>query len=210
MQGVIGWVDRRFRYDSTDASLAPSAEHGLEKLCGNCSDYHAVCASLGRVLGYPTRIAYGIQPMPKNSPCHCKLEVYMPPYGWVSFDVSETQKMAAAIRDDRRLDPAAKSRYIAAAYRRLYSGFRDSTFIVQSHGTEYDLAPPTGRRLPVMRTAYIEADGVPLPEPDPANPKRREFGWMTVHDYVPDHPTRYAFSDLRSLDAWLDVGGDKK
>ena len=34
-----------------------------------------------------------------------------------------------------------------------------------------------------MRTAYIEADGVALEDPDPANKNQRKFAWMTVHEY---------------------------
>ena len=45
---------------------------------------------MGRALGYPTRMTYGINPFPKNSPSHCKMEAFLPPYGWVAFDVSDT------------------------------------------------------------------------------------------------------------------------
>ncbi len=210
MQTVMSWVNDHFHYNLTNASLTASAEHGLETHCGNCGDYHALCASLGRMMGYPTRITYGIQPFPKNSPSHCKLEVYLPPYGWVSFDVSETQKMIAAIQGDNRLGNNAKSRLVDAARRRLFAGFRDATYIVETRGTEFDLAPPIGRKLPVVRTAYIEADGVPLPEPDPGNPERREFAWMTVHQYLADQPVGYPFKDLRSLDSWVRPAGDPK
>ena len=94
MSAVMDWVIRDFKYDHNDASLQASAVHALEKHHGHCSDYHGFCASMGRVLGYPTRVTYGINPFPKNSPSHCKLEVFLPPYGWVSFDVSETQNLS--------------------------------------------------------------------------------------------------------------------
>ena len=35
--------------------------------------------------------------------------------------------------------------------------------------------------------------------PDPANPKQREFGWMTVHKYTPDRPVAYPFTDWKGL-----------
>ena len=74
MGAVMNWVIRDFKYDHDDASLQASAVHALVKHHGHCSDYHGFCAAMGRVLGYPTRVTYGINPFPKNSPSHCKLE----------------------------------------------------------------------------------------------------------------------------------------
>ena len=54
-------------------------------------------------------------------------------------------------------------------------------------------------RLPVVRTLYAEADGIALPEPDPANPNQRAFAWMTAHRYTPDRPVTYPFKDWKSL-----------
>jgi hypothetical protein len=51
----------------------------------------------------------------------------------------------------------------------------------------------------VVRTAYVEADGVVLPDPDPANPKLRTFAWMTAHQYTPDREVTYPFKDWQSL-----------
>jgi ATP-dependent helicase HrpA len=34
---------------------------------------------MGRTLGFPTRVTYGIALFPKNSPSHCKLEALLPP-----------------------------------------------------------------------------------------------------------------------------------
>ena len=45
----------------------------LETHRGHCSDYHGFCAAMGRAMGYPTRVTYGINTFPKNSPSHCKL-----------------------------------------------------------------------------------------------------------------------------------------
>ncbi len=55
--------------------------------------------------------------------------------------------------------------------------------------------PPASRRVPVVRTIYGEADGQPLPEPDPGDATRREFAWMTLHEYVPSRPVTYPFED---------------
>jgi transglutaminase-like putative cysteine protease len=203
---VLDWVGENFQYDHDQASLAASAAHGLEFRRGHCSDYHGFCASMGRVLGCPTRVTYGINPFPKNSPSHCKLEAYLHPYGWVSFDVSETQKLQTAIRADAALDDADRQRLSAAASRRLISGFRDNTWFVQTRGTDYDLAPPASRRVPVVRTAFVEADGVPLPDPDPSSQDEQAFSWMTVHKYVPDRDVKYPFQDYGSLDVESPTG----
>jgi transglutaminase-like putative cysteine protease len=200
LAAVLAWVNDNLRYDHGEASLQASAVHALEKRAGHCSDYHSLCAALGRSLGYPTRVAYGINPYPKNSPSHCKLEVYLPPYGWVPFDVSATQLLLARIQKDSTLTAERKDTLARAARERLLKGFRDNTWFLQTRGTDYDLEPPAARRVAVVRTAYVEADGMALPEPDPANPKRREFTWMTVHQYVPDRAVIDPFTDWRSLE----------
>jgi len=197
---VMLWVQANFEYDHHDASLRASYEHALSKRRGHCSDYHSFCASLGRVLGVPTRVTYGINPFPKNSPSHCKLEAYLPPYGWVSFDVSETQKLMREIRKADTLDDATRARLIALAQRRLSGGFRDNTWFLQTRGTDYDLVPAASHRVPVVRTAFVEADGVALPEPDPADPDQKAFSWMTVHDYRPDRTVTYPYTDWKSLE----------
>jgi transglutaminase-like putative cysteine protease len=196
---VMAWVNDHMRYDHAAGSLTASSEHALKDRVGHCSDYHGLCASFGRALGYPTRVVYGIHAFAKSSPSHCKLETYLPPYGWVSFDVSETQNLIAALRKDAALDGAKKDALIRAATERLRHGFRDNTWYLQTRGTDYDLAPPAARRVPVVRTLYAEADGVALPEPDPANPHRREFAWMTAHEYRPDRAVTYPFKDWSHL-----------
>src|SRR5262249_59003497 len=126
-------------------------------------------------------------------------EGYLPPYGWVSFDVSETQRLVAEIKKDAALDARKKDDLAQAAVARLRRGFRDNTWFVQTRGTDYDLAPPAAKRVPVVRTIYAEADGVALPDPDPANAKKREFAWMTVHQYKADKHVPYPFADWKGL-----------
>jgi hypothetical protein len=70
---------------------------------------------------------------------------------------------------------------------------------LQTRGTDYELAPPASQRVPLVRTAYAEADGKALADPDPANPAVREFAWMTVHRYRADRTVSYPFSDWSSL-----------
>ncbi len=200
MSTVMNWVIRDFQYDHVDASLQASSVHALTKRRGHCSDYHGFCAAMGRVLGYPTRVTYGINAFPKNSPSHCKLEVYLPPYGWVSFDVSETQKLMSDIGEDREIDAARRERLLKAAVARLCGGFRDNTWFLQTKGTDYDLVPPASKPVAVVRTAYVESDGVPLPEPDPASKQFTGLSWMTVHQYVADKKVTYPFKDFTSLE----------
>ncbi|MEZ6055965.1 MAG: transglutaminase domain-containing protein [Planctomycetaceae bacterium] len=196
---VMNWVQGHLEYDHHDASLKASSEHALEKRRGHCSDYHGLCASLGRAMGVPTRVTYGINPFPKNSPSHCKLEAYLHPYGWVSFDVSETQKLAAIIQKSTDIDGLQKAELIALAQTRLAQGFRDNTWFLQTRGTDYDLVPAASKRVPVVRTAYVEADGVALPDPDPADKSQSGLSWMTVHEYRPDQTVLYPFADPATL-----------
>jgi len=199
LEDVFAWTQKNMTYNHAAASLRASAEYALDKRVGHCSDYHGLCAALGRSLGYPTRVTYGINTFPKNSPSHCKLEAYLPPYGWVSFDVSETQLLMGRIDHADGLDRATKDQLLKAATERFRSGFRDHTWYVQTKGTDYELAPPAKKHAAVVRTAYVEADGVAMPDPDPANPNKHEFAWMTVHKYTPDRPVSYPFADWKML-----------
>jgi transglutaminase-like putative cysteine protease len=199
LASVLEWVNGYMKYDHSVASLRASSEHALTNHAGHCSDYHGLCAAVGRALGYPSRITYGINAFPKNSPSHCKMEAFIPPYGWVSFDVSETQNLTGLIRKGRDLDDKKKEDLVRAATERLLSGFRDNTWFLQTRGTDYDLAPPASKRVPVVRTIHAEADGVALPDPDPANPHKHEFAWMTIHEYTADKKVPYPFKDWSTL-----------
>lgn len=198
---VLAWVDQNLTYDHQRASLAADAQFAFTARRGHCSDYHGLCATMGRALGQPTRVTYGLNLFPKNSPSHCKLEAFLPPYGWVSFDVSETQKLVARIAQDTSLSTEQRQQLAARARARLLRGFRDNTWLLLTRGTNYELAPPARDKVAVVRTIYAEADGKPLPDPDPANPAQRKFSWMTAHRYQPDRPVTYPFKDLSSLDS---------
>ena len=199
LAAVMDWTNKNLTYDHSATSLIASADHALTKKRGDCSDYHGLCSSLGRALGVPTRVTYGLHLFPKNLPCHCKLEAYLPPYGWVSFDVSETQRLVKAIEADPDLTPHEKQSLAKAAVARLRRGFRDNTWLMHSKGTDYDLAPKASRKVPLVATIYAEADGEPLPMPDPADPRKREHAWMTAHKYTADREVPYPFKGWRSL-----------
>ncbi|TWT43127.1 transglutaminase-like domain-containing protein [Botrimarina hoheduenensis] len=196
---AMDWIEQNLQYDHANASLAASAEHALRERAGHCSDYHGLCAAFGRELGFPTRVTYGLALFPKDSPSHCKLEVYLPPNGWVSYDLSETQKMLSAISANGELTEKERKTYAEAARRRLHRGYREAAWLLMTRGTDYDLEPTAEGRVNVVRTLYAEADGVALPEPDPANPHQREFAWMTSHRYDSNRTMPMPFQDLTTL-----------
>ncbi|MCA9080399.1 MAG: transglutaminase domain-containing protein [Planctomycetaceae bacterium] len=197
---AMDWVEQNLKYDHINASLQADPNHALRERCGHCSDYHGLCGAFGRALGIPTRVTYGLALHPKNSPSHCKLEAWLPPYGWVSFDLSETQKLLGAIDANESLSDADKQGLKDAALSRLKRGFRENSWLRVTQGTNYDLVPPATKSVRVVRTIFAEADGVPLPEPDPANPDQREFSWMTAHKYTADRPFLLPFKDLSTLE----------
>jgi transglutaminase-like putative cysteine protease len=199
VDAITGWVQQNLTYDHSNTSLVASSEHALTKKRGDCGDYHGLCSSLGRSLGVPTRMAEGLHLFAKNSPSHCKLEAYLPPYGWVSFDVSETQRLVKRIGDDKELTADEKAKLTAAAVARMRQGFRDNTWLLVTKGTDYDLAPKASAKVPLVATIYAEADGKPFPLPDPADPMKREFSWMTAHKYTADKPAVYPFREWKTL-----------
>lgn len=202
LDAVMTWVSGNFTYDHVNASLAASSVHAIEQRRGHCSDYHGFCAAMGRLIGQPTRITYGINAFPKNSPSHCKLEAFLPPFGWVSFDVSETQKLVQSLASNKSLTEDERVSLKAAANRRLLSGFRDNAWYLQTRGSDYELVPKATARVPVVRTIYAEADGNALTDPDPSNAKQTAFPWMTAHKFQADHAVTYPFTDTTSLLDW--------
>ena len=199
LSAVMSYADKNFKYDHGNASLKASSLHAFEQKAGHCSDYHGFCAAMGRLMQQPTRVTYGINAFPKASPSHCKLEAFLPPYGWVSFDVSETQKMGALIRGNAKLTDAEKETLVTTAHARLTSGFRDNTWFKQTQGTDYDLVPKAAKKVAVVRTIYAEADGVALPDPDPSDAKQTTFAWMTAQRFESKPPVKNPFTDIESL-----------
>lgn len=199
LDAVMDWLQQNMKYDHSQASLSADAAKAFETRTGHCSDYHGLCSAFGRALGLPTRVTYGINAFPKNSPSHCKMEAFLPPYGWVSFDISETQKLTQSIMNDESLSPEKRKQAVAAVQARLKQGFRDNTWYLQTYGTDYELAPKASQKAKVVRTIYAEADGVPLPEPDPADPSKKEFAWMTSHRFTPDREVSYPFQNWKGL-----------
>jgi hypothetical protein len=68
----------------------------LQQKSGYCVQYAAALAWIVRAAGYPTRVAFGITPGPRNNGVmsvtnlnlHAWTEVYFPTFGWVPFDAT--------------------------------------------------------------------------------------------------------------------------
>ncbi len=161
---AIEWVDQHLTYDSANASLTADPAHGLIHRRGHCSDYHGLCGTFAREIGYPSRVLYGLQMFDKGSPSHCKLEVYMPPYGWVSYDLSETQKLALKVSKDEALLPEKRKKNADLIRQRTLNGFRENTWLLVTRGENYPLVPSASKPVSIIRTIYAEADGIPLKE----------------------------------------------
>lgn len=191
---LMSYIMKTLNYDHTTCSLQASSVWALDKKVGHCSDYHGLATALARAVNIPARVTYGINPIPKNSPTHCKSEFYFAGYGWVSFDISETQKVVKKIEKDTTLDDAGKGEKIKSVMDRFEKGFRDNTWYKVTNGTSYPLVPATKSGTPALvRTAVIEADGKPLQDPDPGNANLREFAWMTITNFNPSTPVEYPF-----------------
>ncbi len=199
VQAVLQWTDENLTYSHTNASLKADAKHAIDQKQGHCSDYHGLCSALGRKLGYPARVTYGLAMFSKASPSHCKLEVYLPPHGWVTFDVSETQKLIKLVKNSD-LSKAEKTKRVAAIRDRLLSGYRDNTWLQITRGTNYELAPPAAKKtVPLIRTIYAEADGKPLPEPDPSNANQDKFSWMTAYQVRAKRNVKYPYKNIDGI-----------
>lgn len=194
--GAMNWVDANLIYDHSLASLSASPVHALKHGRGHCSDYHGLCSTLARKVGYPSSVCYGLQMFDKASPSHCKLEVYLPPYGWVPYDLSETQKLVKKIMSNESLSQQEREQKLAAVKNRSFSGFRENTWIEMTRGVHYELVPAASNPVNVVRTIYAEADGVPLEEPDPSDPNKKAFSWMTIHKVDTIRGTAKRFQDI--------------
>ncbi|MAI34032.1 MAG: transglutaminase [Rhodopirellula sp.] len=191
---AIKWVDENLTYDSSNASLTADPAHGLIHRRGHCSDYHGLCGTFAREIGYPSRVLYGLQMFDKGSPSHCKLEVFMPPYGWVSYDLSETQKLAFKVGKDDKLLPEQREKTAEFVRQRTLNGFRENTWLLVTRGENYPLTPNASNPVSIIRTIYAEADGIPLEEGAAA-----EAGtWLTMQrvEEVGDKSRR--FTELKS------------
>ena len=204
LMNAIRWVDDNLTYDHVQASLSANPAHALEFRRGHCSDYHGLCGAFARDIGYPSRVLYGTQMFDKGSPSHCKLEVFLPPYGWVTYDLSETQKLVLKTARNESLSADERKTLGEQVRQRTLKGFRENTWLLVTRGQNFPLMPKASvETVPIIRTIYAEADGVPLVEPDPSNPENKTFSWMTMHrvDEIGNHGRRFSALDLNQDDS---------
>lgn len=113
----------------------------------------------------------------------------MPPYGWVSYDLSETQKLAVKVSKDDQLSPGQRMKMVDFVRQRTLNGYRENTWLLVTRGENYPLAPEASNPVSIVRTIYAEADGIPLKEGAVA-----EAGtWLTMQrvDEVGDNSRRF-------------------
>lgn len=71
-----------------------TASEVLRRKSGSCSEFTFLFCALCRATGLPTRLVGGswrqeeVPPTYRDTLCHRWAEVYLPPYGWVPFDVT--------------------------------------------------------------------------------------------------------------------------
>lgn len=190
---ILQFVMDTMTYSHSECSLQASALNALTKRIGHCSDYHGFATALLRSVGVPARITYGVNPFKRRSPSHCKVEVFLLPYGWVPFDLSETDKVLEQLAKSD-LPSEIKTQKREEILRWLFSGFRDNTWFRVTIGSDFPVVPPVAPNPPVIRTAYIVCDDQVLPDPDPANPNKLEFAWQLVWDAKPDQTVVFPWS----------------
>lgn len=178
---AMRWVDQNLTYDHGVASLSANPMHAMVHRRGHCSDYHGLCGTLASKIGYPSRVLYGLQMFDKGSPSHCKLDVFLPPYGWVSYDLSETQKLAIKVAQDDSVSEQQRETQVRAIKQRTTRGFRENTWLMVTRGVNFELAPPASMRVPIVREIYAEADGVPLADPNSSADRANVSPWMTMY-----------------------------
>lgn len=193
---IMLFVIEHLSYSHERCSLRANALHALIERVGHCSDYHGFATALLRAAGIPARVTYGIHPLKRRSPSHCKLEIFLAPYGWVPFDLSETDKLLDRI-SQAQLPDVDKKRLRQRILRWLFRGFRNNTWYRASIGTDFPIIPQVAPNPPVIRTAYIVCDDRVLPDPDPANPQKVEFAWQLVWRATPNRPVRKLIYPVR-------------
>ncbi len=81
VQKVLEFVIDALQYCHVECSLQASPLHALAKRMGHCSDYHGFATVLLHSLPIPARVTCGVNPHKRRSPSHCRLKVFLQPYG---------------------------------------------------------------------------------------------------------------------------------
>jgi transglutaminase-like putative cysteine protease len=126
---------------------------------GNCTDFHSVFMSMGRLRGIPVRFSMGL-PVPTEkgagaiSGYHCWAEFYVPELGWVPVDISEADK-----------DPKMAEYYFGALT-------ADRVGFTRGRDLELDPAPASGKQN-FFIYPIVEVDGK-------AHPEKRSFKYKDI------------------------------
>lgn len=175
---VLDNVDYWVKYpDKYKASGIGSTSYCLTSRTGNCTDFHALWASLARARGIPTQIIYGsffkqeLDGKDADQSYHCWIEFYAPNLGWVPLDVAVADIYAGDFpttkdNDEKvRLTTGDGYRGPDKARVAYYFGNLDERRVAWSRGRDLALAPrQSGEPVNAMPKAYVELDGTSIPD----------------------------------------------
>lgn len=159
------------------ASGKGSTEYAMTQCTGNCTDFHALYASLSRAAGIPTRVPFGsffkgpLNAQDKDQSYHCWVEFYDPVYGWVPLDVA----VADLFVDDYKVTDENREKVTLTladgfpGYEKglidYYFGNIDNRRVVWNTGRDVNLEPrQNGGSINMLPKAYVEIDGKALAE----------------------------------------------
>ena len=112
---VMSWVGDNFTYDHHDASLAADAAKAFDTRRGHCSDYHGFCAAMGRAMGYPTRVTYGINTFPEELTVALQARSFPASLRLGKLRCFRDAKAGRAVKKDGKLAESEKAELITAA-----------------------------------------------------------------------------------------------
>jgi transglutaminase-like putative cysteine protease len=165
VRAIYGWTIENTRRDSSTAlcglgDVKSMLEGG--QLCGKCVDINSLFVALARAVGIPAREVYGIRvadselakPLGKSGDIstaqHCKSEVYLSGYGWVSVDPADVAK---ALEEKLSADEVQK-------IRTYLFGSCEANWLAFNHGRDFMLnRPQSGLPLNYFMYPYCEVDG---------------------------------------------------
>lgn len=165
VRAIYGWIiENTHRDSSTTLCGLGDVKSMLEggQLCGKCVDINSLFVALARASGIPAREVYGIRvadselakPLGKSGDIstaqHCKSEVYLAGYGWVSVDPADVAK---AKEEKLSSDEVQK-------IRNYLLGSCEANWLAFNHGRDFMLNPrQSGPLINYFMYPYCEVDG---------------------------------------------------
>jgi transglutaminase-like putative cysteine protease len=164
VRAIYDWIIENTHRDSATAlcglgDVKSMLEGG--QLCGKCVDINSLFVALARAVGIPAREVYGIRvadselakPLGNSGDIttaqHCKSEVYLAGYGWVSVDPADVAK---AIEEKLSSDEVQK-------IRDYLFGNCEANWLAFNHGRDFMLNPPQSEPANYFMYPYCEVDG---------------------------------------------------